>query len=172
MGPPGTLTERPRDRLLTQSYRKALLNFFRARMRSDIEAEDYVQETLVRILNRPIRNEDGPLEAYGFTVAANLLRDRARREVVRARVLGGPLARVDIADEDPDAEHVLIGKEKVERLMRAMRDLTERRRTILILCRIEGMSHPQIAKHLGISVSAVEKHVAKALRHLMERLES
>jgi len=56
--------------------------------------------------------------------------------------------------------------------MRAMRELTERRRTILILCRIEGMSHPQIAKHLGISVSAVEKHVAKALRHLMERLES
>jgi RNA polymerase sigma-70 factor (ECF subfamily) len=36
--------------------------------------------------------------------------------------------------------------------------------------KFEGLSHPQVAAALGISRSAVEKHVMAALRHLAARL--
>jgi RNA polymerase sigma-70 factor (ECF subfamily) len=41
--------------------------------------------------------------------------------------------------------------------------LSPRRREVFVLNRIEGYSFPQIAERLGITLSAVEKHAAKAL---------
>jgi len=37
---------------------------------------------------------------------------------------------------------------------------------VLVLCRVEQMKQREIAKAMGISVSAVEKHLARALSHL------
>jgi RNA polymerase sigma-70 factor (ECF subfamily) len=42
---------------------------------------------------------------------------------------------------------------------------------IFVLRRIEGMKYKDIARRLGISVSAVEKNVSRAMSYLMERLD-
>ena len=46
--------------------------------------------------------------------------------------------------------------------------LPERTRDVFMLHRFEQMSYPEIARAFGISVSAVEKHIIKALRRLTE----
>ena len=51
-----------------------------------------------------------------------------------------------------------------------MEGLSERTRDIFILARIEHMHQRDIAKLFGISVSAVEKHVMKALSQIGKRL--
>ena len=39
-------------------------------------------------------------------------------------------------------------------------------RIVFVLRRLEGYKHGEIARHLGISVSAVEKHMVRAIGHL------
>jgi RNA polymerase sigma-70 factor (ECF subfamily) len=68
--------------------------------------------------------------------------------------------------EEIDAERVLSGMEELDAAAAALLSLPERTRTIFLLRRLEGYSYRDIAGHLGISVSAVEKHLVKAIRHL------
>lgn len=48
----------------------------------------------------------------------------------------------------------------------ALNGLSERTRTIFLMHRRSEMSYSQIAQCLGISVSAIEKHMASALAAL------
>jgi RNA polymerase sigma factor (sigma-70 family) len=48
-------------------------------------------------------------------------------------------------------------------------DLPERTRTVFVLRRLEGQSYREISLRLGLSVSAVEKHMLRAVRHLLAR---
>ncbi len=115
-------------------------------------------------------------EAYVFTIAANLLRDRARSPA-------GRLARAHFAIEpgedfhsdaplveDRGPERVLIGRETLLAAVKALAELPARTREIFVLFRFESMSQREIAALYGVSVSAVEKHVARALAHLAQRM--
>ena len=53
----------------------------------------------------------------------------------------------------------------------ALRELPERTRHIFILVRLENIKQVEVAKGLGLSISAVEKHLRNAMAHLFERLE-
>jgi RNA polymerase sigma-70 factor (ECF subfamily) len=159
---------------LTWRYREPLLRFFRRRVKRQPDAEDLVQDVMVRLVNAPPQQQSSPIDSYIFTVARNLLRDRARREQVRARHDASDLSSddsvQDVASEDASLERVLMGQEQLAHVAAALDELGERTRAIFILCRIEGMKHEEIARDLGITVSAVEKHVSKALRHIAQRL--
>jgi RNA polymerase sigma factor (sigma-70 family) len=48
-------------------------------------------------------------------------------------------------------------------------ELPERTRQIFVLRRLEGLSYFEIGRRLGVSVSAVEKHMQRAVRHLAAR---
>ncbi|MBV9996963.1 MAG: sigma-70 family RNA polymerase sigma factor [Caulobacteraceae bacterium] len=152
-------------------YRRPLLRYFKRRVGGDAEAEDLAQEVFVRILRQPqptIENKDG----YIFTVAANLLRDRARQ--ARSRPEQVELAS-EVFDpalvEDFTPDRVLVGRERLWEVLAHLNELEPRTRDIILMFRLDRMRQRDIAKTLGISVSAVEKHVARALAHLVERLE-
>jgi RNA polymerase sigma-70 factor (ECF subfamily) len=53
----------------------------------------------------------------------------------------------------------------------AIEELSERTRAIFYLYRLENLKIREIAEFYGISGSAVEKHVSKALLHLAQRLD-
>jgi RNA polymerase sigma-70 factor (ECF subfamily) len=69
-------------------------------------------------------------------------------------------------------ERVFLGKEALNRASVALLELPERTRTIFVLRRLEGMRYADVARRLGISVSAVEKHMVRAIAHLTERMKS
>jgi len=52
----------------------------------------------------------------------------------------------------------------------ALLQLNERTRDVFVLSRLERMKYAEIAEMYGISVSAVEKHMIKALAHLARRV--
>jgi RNA polymerase sigma-70 factor (ECF subfamily) len=76
---------------LDREYRPSLLAFFRRRVTSATEAEDLVQELFARIYASP-QIERETAGAYIFRAAANLVRDQARRENVRANYRANLLA--------------------------------------------------------------------------------
>lgn len=160
---------------LNRRFRAPLNAYFRRRLAAAGECEDLTQEVFLRLTRHGERlTADNP-DALVFTVAANLLRDRARRSATR-----GPTAlsveQDPIASFDPnlveviDAERVLLGRDDLNRALQALGELGERTRDVFVLQRLEGLKNREIAKELGISVSAVEKHMVRALTHIAQRM--
>lgn len=156
---------------LCKRLRPSLVRFFARRVGSAAVAEELVQELFLRLLRRADLFELQNLDGYVFEAAANLARDRARREAARRSGQHVDVADLQLASEEPSPEQVVDDRRRLERLMAAMRRLPRRTRTVLVLSRFEGLTHAQIAARLGVTVSAVEKQVAKALLLLQERAQ-
>jgi RNA polymerase sigma factor (sigma-70 family) len=156
---------------LSTALRPALVSFFVRRVRSLAEAEDMTQELFVRLARSDLHSIEMP-ERYIFTMATNLVRDRAlyeRRQYNLKEDYGRqPGYGIDLIDPQRLAE----GQEMLMQLKAALNELPERTRDIFILYRVENIALKTIASQFGISVSAVEKHVRRGMRYLIARLES
>ncbi|GBQ88164.1 RNA polymerase sigma-24 factor [Gluconacetobacter johannae DSM 13595] len=131
------------------------------------DAEDLLQAAVQRFLERGqegVRNPD----AYLVRSARNLAVDQARRERhgAVAPYEGDDVGSVPCPSPQPDA--VLMARQRLQRLREGCAQLDARTREIFLLHRLEGLSYRDIALRLEISVSAVEKHVSKAIGFLTE----
>jgi RNA polymerase sigma-70 factor (ECF subfamily) len=72
------------------------------------------------------------------------------------------------ADERPSPEQALIARERLALVSAALAALPERTLLAFRRYRIDGMPQRQIAGELGISLSAVEKHLQKAYQVVVE----
>ena len=155
---------------LNRRYRPALMAFFMRRAANHSDAEDMTQELFAKLATAQASVMDNA-DAYIFQMAANLLRDRGRREKVRANYR----ASVDtgLVDLEPlDPARVLLGRESLGEVSDALRELPERTRAIFLLFRLEGMKQSELATLYGISISAVQKHIFKAMTHLTKRVRA
>jgi RNA polymerase sigma-70 factor (ECF subfamily) len=133
-------------------------------------ASDVLQETYLRI---EAMNDVGSIQspkAYLFRIALNIANDRRRAESRRltAHEIDGLL---DIPDDRPDPEREAEDRSEVGQLRRAIAELPERRRIVLTLSRIDGLSHREIAARLGVTVRTVETDLKQAIEHCAERLK-
>ncbi len=166
---------------LAERFRRPLLSFFLRRLHDREEAEDLTQEVFLRILGRgdsvPVENP----EIYIFRIAANLLRDRARKALTHHQAEHASLdaPEAEFADagrlasglvDDCGPERVLLSQESLTEAMRALDELSPRTRDIYMLFRIEKMKQRDIAALYGLTVSSVAKHIARAGVHLSRRL--
>ncbi|WP_244615081.1 sigma-70 family RNA polymerase sigma factor [Hoeflea sp. EC-HK425] len=146
-----------------------LRRYLARRFGSRIEPEDVLQDTFLRLQNVPAEAEIKNTRSYLFRAAANQATDhiRARQAFDRRFDLSdGP----EHADEAPSPEAVADYRQRLKMLERAVLDLPARQREVFLLHKIDGLSHAEIASELGITRSAVEKLVMKALAHLRDSL--
>jgi len=146
--------------------RQGLARYFRKRVPDPSEVDDLVQEVFARIA---ARDSEEPIEHLGgfiFQIAANVLADRARRRFARKAEAHVPFDAERHGDQDFDPFRILAGKEALQAATQALLAMPHRTRTIFVLHRLEGRKTREIAQQLGISVSAVEKHMVKAMQHL------
>jgi len=164
-----TQAPKPLRERFYRDLRPALIAFFTRRVGSRVEAEDLVHDVYVRLASTPDPEMRDP-QAYVFQVAANLVRDRARRAEVRTRYLTAA-KHDDQARIDPiDPHRIAADRETLAALVKALDALPERTRRIFLLYRYEQVSRQAIADTFGISMSAVDKHVHKAVVRLSARL--
>jgi RNA polymerase sigma factor (sigma-70 family) len=133
------------------------------------EAEDLVQEAWVRMASHAGPDALVNPEAYLMRTAINLSIDAHR-----ARSLHGDEVELDdvvLVDVSPGVEAYLLGKERLARMSVCLSRLPERSRAIFLAHRLDGRSYSDIARELDISVTAVEKHVAKATLLLTSCME-
>lgn len=143
---------------------------FFARRVPSCDVDDMIQEVALRMQARRERNEIINHQAYLFQVAHSVLNDRARRDQVRHRADHSVLEEIHHPVEERSPFRVLEGKEQLGILVEALNELPDRTRQAFVLHRFEEMSYAAIAQHLGVSISAVEKHIMKAIRHLTDRI--
>lgn len=153
---------------LARRYAAPLTRYFRSRVRAGADIDDLVQEVFLRLSSRRQDTEVASMESYLFTVAASVLTDNFRRTARRGGVHQLFDERVH-AEEDFSPERVYLGQEQLRLVETALLELPERTRVVFVLHRFEDMSYSQIARRLQVSVSAIEKHMIKALAHLAKR---
>lgn len=146
--------------------RQGLLRYFRHRVPDPAEAEDLVQEVFARISARDSQEPIAHLSGFVFQVASNVLADRGRRRFARKAEAHVEFDPERHAEEDFDPHRILAGKETLRAVTEALLTLPHRTRTIFVLHRLEGRKAREVAQQLGISVSAVEKHMLLAIQHL------
>ena len=114
------------------------------------EAEDVVQETMIRVWNkRDEWTQFGSIEAYCLTVARNLAIDRSEKKDARTVELTAE------AEETSDASgpyERLVNKERMTLIHRLINKLPEKQRLIMQLRDIEGKSYKEIAALLHLSL--------------------
>ena len=154
---------------LYRRFRPTLLAYFLRRVHDPAEAEDLAHDVLLRLAGIPLEQLRSA-DAYIFQVAANLLRDRARRAKVRAAYATSRQALDDAAEVEasaPDPERIEQARRSIRALVARLKELPDRTREIFILYRIENVARHEIARAFDLSISSVEKEVARATAYLM-----
>ena len=154
-------------------FRGPLRGFFSKRISDPGEVDDLTQEVFLHLIRRARGGPIQHVEQYVFQVAANALRDWGRRRRARDQDAHESFdADVHQPATDLSPERVLLGREAVGLVTATLRGLSERTRDVFVLRALEKRRYAEIAAMMGISVRAVEKHMAKALAELGRTLES
>jgi RNA polymerase sigma-70 factor (ECF subfamily) len=148
----------------------ALRSFFSRQTRNSQIIDDLVQDVMVRMHGRREATPPDNMHGYIFQTASSVLRDQFRRDRVRQIMITTDFTETDFPDVDCAPERVILAREEINLVVQALNELTERTRDIFLLRRYEGLSYGEIADRTGLSISALEKHVAKAAAHLARRI--
>lgn len=140
-------------------------------LRDSNEAQDVAHDAYLRI--KPVMDRqpvDKP-EALLYTTARRLAINQLKRRQI------SPVATTtdqpDLAAATaPGVVREVMARQEWERLEQAIAQLPEGCRTVLLLRKLEGLSHQEIGERLGIAISTVEKQHARALRLLRAALVS
>jgi RNA polymerase sigma factor (sigma-70 family) len=169
------VTAPPAGNDLAARFSAPLLSYFLRRVRDRAQAEDLVQDALLRVIRASGCEVIEHPESYVFKVAANLLKD-SRRHAVRHPTVTGAAVEEDAAGEVEEAliderspERVLDGETSLAQVLQALSELNELTRNVFVLFRLEHMKQKDIAALYGIAQSTVEKHVMRAVLHLARR---
>ena len=150
-----------------QQYGPALRRYFQKKVNA-AEAEDLVQNVF---LNIQARGEDvgtiENIEGYLFRTAANVLARRLGRDAWNA----DPLVELLEPRDELSPERALIAKQRLERVIEAMKTLPPRTRQAFMLHRFEEMTYVSIARQMGITTISVGKLIKRAVRKLSEAAE-
>lgn len=131
-------------------------------VRSEAIAEELAQETYLRFLKQPKPVID--LNAFLFTIAANLARDHQRSAKRRQNLIEDVFdSGSDVADTRPTPEDQLAKQAMQIQLQQAIDSLPEKTREIFLLYRAEELSYKQIAARLEITERNVEYHLSRAM---------
>jgi RNA polymerase sigma factor (sigma-70 family) len=157
---------------LVASHGTQLRRFVFARVRNFADVPELVQEVYLRMLRIPNIDSIRSPEAYLFTVAQHVVQQHTMRQssappaVELAQLLNEPAG-----SHESDPALALEAQQCLERLQRALEELSPKARATFMLHRRDGLSFKEIAIRLETSQPMVKKYLRKALLHLRLQLQ-
>ncbi len=136
------------------------------------EIEDLCHDVYVRVYEAARTKRPDPVKPFLFTVARNLLIDRARRSQVVPIETVAELERLEIATDQPGPDRSVIAQDELRRLRAAVDRLPKRCREAVTLRKIDDLSIAEIAVRMGISVKTVDNHLREGADLLADILHS
>jgi RNA polymerase sigma factor (sigma-70 family) len=147
-----------------------LRRLLRSRGRSIDDTDDLIQEAFLRLQVYCNTHKVEKTEAFLVRTALNLSVDQRIREQ-HSPINSVDLSTLSLIDPCPTLDAVYSGEKRLLHWQAGLRNLSPRRREVFLLNRLDGYTFPQIAQTLGISLSMVEKHCAKAALFLTDWME-
>jgi len=136
------------------------------------ETEDLTQEVFARMLDHADIDGIKNIEGYLFRVAANVVAEKGRRDLVRRTVMHVELTEADHPVEVNSPERILQQQDLLKAMMQMIHDLPPRTQEAFVLHRFEEMTYEAVSRAMGVSVSAVEKHIMRAISHLTAQMKA
>ncbi len=147
--------------VLFDRYQAPLYNFYTKMTQDRALSEDLVQDVFLRILRyRQTYRPGTAFRTWMYQIARNARLDHVRKVRPEAPLLAEPAAP---APADPAQQ-----KQEAQLLQRALMQLPEDKREILILSRFQELKYEEIARLMGCEVGAVKVRVHRALQQLRE----
>ncbi|WP_019535493.1 RNA polymerase sigma factor [Paenibacillus ginsengihumi] len=158
--------------MFVHRYHGPLLSYLDRMLRNPQKAEDFVQETFVRLI-RQLRRGPVPekLKPWIYRVAKNLCFDYWRSAESRSNVLiSGTLP--DRADPLSSVVDIYERQETRKELLQALDSLSEAQRAIVILRFFQDLKLQDIAEVMDMSLSAVKSSLYQSLKKLKRRYDA
>jgi RNA polymerase sigma-70 factor (ECF subfamily) len=148
-----------------------LLHVARTMTTSDQDAEDLVQDTLLRAYRGIDRFDGLHLRAWLFTIMRNAQINRVRRK--RPQLLDDADDMESIAEPDigQSPEQAAEARALDEVVAAALRQLPPRMARVVELVDIDGLTCPEAAAALGIPEGTVASRLHRARRKIRDRLD-
>jgi len=126
------------------------------------EAEDVVQETMIKVWNRRDRwDEIESIEAFCLTICRNIAVDKTRSAAHQNLFLDQDHEVAD-ASYSSNPQEQAEQRDRVMLVRRLINDLPEKQRSVMQLRDIEGKSYREIAQILGITEDQVKVNIFRA----------
>ncbi len=152
---------------LFDRYHLPLFDFLSRTTGDRAAAEDLVQDVFVRVLKyRDSYRDEGCFEAWLYRIARN-----ARTNHFKRRRPETGLHEIDPPALAPGPQQQLEARRDAERVRRALWQLPEDKRELLVLAKYRGLKYERIAAILDIEVGAVKVRVHRAVKELRAILE-
>jgi RNA polymerase sigma-70 factor (ECF subfamily) len=175
------LAQQDQYKRLIEPYRAALGRAAYRLTASHAEAEDLVQDTLLRAYTRLHLVQSG--DAVGgwlYKIQLNLFRNGYRRADVLARPrtslvsldegcmgkVDGTIAIASTADPEQSALH----SQRHAAILHALAGLPPAYREAVLLCDVEGQSYQQVAERTGVPIGTVRSRINRGRKRLRRRL--
>ncbi|MBN8578027.1 MAG: RNA polymerase sigma factor [Cytophagales bacterium] len=146
--------------LLFDRFNKRIFNFL-ARMTNDREvAEDLTQNVFLRLLKyRHSYNPQMKFQAWIYQMARNAFADHYQKQ----KQLKPAVMEVEKLHEQPDLAEALEQEETEGRLIRALAQLPDDYRELLVLTRFQHLKYEEVAGFLDMTVANVKVKVHRAI---------
>lgn len=163
---------------LFQQYGPRLHGFFLRRSGSTLAAEELLQELSLRLVKNIAQyRHRGRFESWLFRIAANLARDRVRRQKravptisLAARSDDVPGPGETLATDEPSPVEKLIKDEQLDRVHEALMHLPDLDRELILLRHYGQLSFREIAQHFDMPLGTALVKVHRGLKHVRKIL--
>ncbi|WP_030131919.1 sigma-70 family RNA polymerase sigma factor [Pseudomonas sp. QTF5] len=140
-----------------------LQGWLRKRLGNAFDAADLTQDTFVRVIKARTALDIREPRPYLSMIAKGLLIDLFRRRSLEQSYLEALAATPE--SQQPSLEEQAILFQALMEIDRLLQGLGPRVKQAFILSQFNGLTYPQIAERLGVSVRTVNNHMAKAMEH-------
>jgi RNA polymerase sigma-70 factor (ECF subfamily) len=137
---------------------------------SNIDVDDILQETFLKA-HKKLDQFDGDSSLYTwlYSIARNKVIDEFRSQKRKPDRSQTPSDEIDIADDDP--EPVSSQDLQVKRLRRAVEELPEILKDVVVMKTLEGLSYDEISEITGVNTETLKNRMYRAKKQLAEQLK-
>lgn len=136
------------------------------------DPEDVIQQAFYKLMERKDREDIRDVHAFLWRTARNAVLGFKRRKSAHSKYdFEVEQIYFPRRGENSLPESILIAKQELEIINRALEHMPAKRRRAFILHKVEGLSVSEVARRLGISRTPAQKHVTKAMKDIARALE-
>lgn len=156
---------------LVARYREPLRRFFRAILEDRTLAEDYTQETFLRLWSTRSRYEPtGKFSTYLYQIGKHYWRNQRKKVALPTASIDDTTFQILTAPSDTEPETALLEQKRQARIRQAIAALPVHYRAVFEMSHLEGLPYVEIGSRLGIAVGTVKSRMSEAVRRLRAAL--
>jgi RNA polymerase sigma-70 factor (ECF subfamily) len=143
------------------SLKQYLMRFFVQRQ----DVEDVLQETFLRAFQSEQRQEIRSPKSFLYKIGKHLALSEKSAKASQLMTYIGDFDELSVIDTKPSTEDDLDIQQRIAMLNQLIQALPPQCRRVLVMRKVFGLSHKEVARRLNISVKTVEQHLTKGLQH-------